>query len=192
MPRKIDYTGRKYSHLTFTARAPSRVDSSGASRTWWYTICDCGNTREVEPRQVAAGRVHSCGKCELGRDLAARGRQEFGRRRSLERKGYTQVIEEAGRKGVVFTLMPNIYVGLVHRKCYYCEQPPGTTIQRVVQMVNGVGYTEHNTIAVCPTCYGMRKGLNHAQFLDKCVDITRKYMSDIDEIVKSLPDEVST
>lgn len=181
MPVQRDYTGKKYSHLTFTSRAPSRIDPKGVSRMWWYTICDCGNIREVEPRQVTAGRVHSCGKCKLGRDLAARGRQLFGRRRSLEKKAYTQAIGEAARLGLLFTITPNVFIELVHRTCVYCAHDGRGEPLRVAEVCKGVGYTEHNLVPLCAQCAAMRGRLNHQDFLDKCREIAITYDQQVND-----------
>lgn len=57
-----DLTGKRFGYLTVTGRAPNRVTSSGAIRTYWYCRCDCGKSqKEIRGTHLKSGRVISCG-----------------------------------------------------------------------------------------------------------------------------------
>lgn len=163
MPIMKDYTAKRYSHLTFLHKVPSRVGYRGAR---WIVACDCGNTREVEARQVTAGRVHTCGFCQLGRDLARRTGQRFGRLRRLERKLYADAFKIADKQGVVFNVNPPTFVELINKPCGYCLTPAGQTLQRLRLVCKEGIYTPENVIPACPVCVTMRGNLNHQEFLD--------------------------
>lgn len=83
MPKFIDLKGKKFGSLVVVERAADRVSKSGARRTMWSCMCECGNCCEVGASALTRGNTKSCG-CATGkmisetkvRDIAGR---QFGR-----------------------------------------------------------------------------------------------------------------
>lgn len=80
-----DLTGQKFGHLTITGRAPSKIESSGKTRTMWYCFCDCGNPDiiKVSGDYLKRSECPSCG-CEAKKSKIEKNRinnigQKFGR-----------------------------------------------------------------------------------------------------------------
>jgi len=64
MPAPIDYTGRKYGHLTFKRFDPK--ESAGTGKRYWQLSCKCGGTTTVPAGRVITGNTTSCG-CQKGK-----------------------------------------------------------------------------------------------------------------------------
>lgn len=52
----IDLTGSRFGWLSVMEKAPNRGD-----QTYWLCKCDCGNTTEVNARDLKNGHTKSCG-----------------------------------------------------------------------------------------------------------------------------------
>ncbi len=128
---------------------------------------------------MTAGRVHSCGKCQLGRDLTSRGRQAFGRRRSLNKQRFLETTRLAVRDKQQFQTSPNDLIELVHSNCGYCGVGVREVPHHAIAIVSWSTYTIENLISACPMCVAMRGKFNHVDFLDKVDSIHRTNLAAI-------------
>jgi hypothetical protein len=61
----VDFVGRRFTWLTVLRRGETRRGSLGQSLVVWVCQCDCGTTKEIPARALAAGRTQSCGCLNL-------------------------------------------------------------------------------------------------------------------------------
>ncbi len=113
----MDLTNQKYGHLTMMGK----LDRGGG---WWLAKCDCGSTAEVRGKYVRAGRVKTCGKCELGRRLMATG----GRARAKGDKAvsmlYNRYVKQEMERGSTALLEFDVYARKIKDKCVFCGRDP--------------------------------------------------------------------
>ncbi len=57
----VDLTGQRFSRLSVTAAAPSRIKPNGKIQRYWSCLCDCGLTIEVTTGNLQRGNTKSCG-----------------------------------------------------------------------------------------------------------------------------------
>lgn len=164
-----DYTGHKYNKLTLLHPIGP---GGGTKGHLWTAACECGNTRQVHARDVAAGRIKSCGKCSKGLTpprggYRARNAEEARLRRLLNRTA-----KEALRKGVPFALSLNDIQALNLDKCSLCASylQIGTLRLEIVDHVEG--YTVSNTKALCPICKRHMAGDNLVKYLAYLVKVS--------------------
>lgn len=58
MPKALDLTGQKYGRLTVVEKLPLR---DKYKKVVWNCICDCGNTTNVNTKNIRTGNTASCG-----------------------------------------------------------------------------------------------------------------------------------
>lgn len=173
MHKAIDYTGKKFRHLTMLQLIRGR----GAGRhAVWLARCDCGEIKEVVGKEAARGHVGSCGKCEYSRRLRA-GRTEHlgGSRLSLptaHRLLYTKFLRECNRRNIMCSLSIEEFVDIIGKRCTYCNREPSTILPKsklrysYVYLVEPSGpYTLANSLAVCTHCRRMQGPLNSQEYL---------------------------
>lgn len=84
MSKLIDLTGQKFGRLTVLYRV-----NKNNNRTFWHCICECGNEKDVDGKQLRGGFTKSCG-C-LNKELISERTQKdytgkkFGKLTLLER-----------------------------------------------------------------------------------------------------------
>lgn len=74
MPKFIDLTGHRYSHLTVIGRAQSKARSDRGVRMMWLCLCDCGQERTTASNTLRMGHIVSCGcvgRARASRDMKA-------------------------------------------------------------------------------------------------------------------------
>ncbi len=54
---RIDLTGKKFGRLTVVRYEETTEDG----RARWFCVCECGNTKVVNSRQLREGKTKSCG-----------------------------------------------------------------------------------------------------------------------------------
>lgn len=171
MPRLIDYTGRKYSHLLLIRKVRAGRQGTGAV---WLAQCDCGEVREVVARDVSNGRTHSCGKCQLGRDSTRKKRVRTERHTKWEAQAYSRYFRTAANRKRQFTLEPAQFFNIIHSKCTYCGNEPGkaeTGLNELTLVVDSGSYTLDNVEPACRRCRTLKGTNNHQEFLDICIEI---------------------
>lgn len=157
-----DYKGQRFNKLVLI----SDVGPGGGTKgRLWLAQCDCGNTRTVPAKDVAAGRVRNCGKCpesltEKRGGYRARSAEDARTRALLKR-----VHRKALREGIECALSANDIHKLDLRQCFICtsELSPGTLQLEFVNPVEG--YTVDNVVPVCPKCKHRMDGDNLIEYL---------------------------
>lgn len=171
MPRKIDYTGKKYGALTLLAQV--REGSAGMGVVW-LAQCDCGKTREVIAKDVSRGRLLTCGSCQLKYELRGSGRSRKNKTDTAKRQVYAAYVRSAITRGIKWELIPEQFIKITQKNCTYCGTIPSNNWKRMGYMYNGVdridnteGYTLDNCIPCCTMCNKMKMDHNLFDFLSK-------------------------
>lgn len=183
MGKRIDYTGKKFGHLTMLQFLKGNGNGKHAT---WLARCDCGNTAEVVGKSVARGSVKTCGKCQLHRDLIARrtqGVRSANRQIAHQyRKLYARYVNGALRRGIGWDLTPEYCVELFKKACTYCGDTKSGKYSGIDRIDSDKPYTLDNTVSCCSDCNYMKRTLNLRDFLDKIYKIADRMV----EIKKEL------
>lgn len=155
MPKIIDYTGSIYGHLT----ALHKVETETKRGAVWMFRCDCGNLKEIEARQVTAGRIKTCGLCELKYKLR---KETRGEKQPLTRAVsilYQRYLRNANKDGVRWELTVEQFRQLSTNSCGICGTRPiirlkGTrlTYNKIRYNSSILGYTVNNCATCCQEC----------------------------------------
>jgi hypothetical protein len=170
--RKKDWTGQKYSYLTFVR--PSHITNKN-KETLWELECECGTIVVKRPQQVSTGRVVSCG-CMRG----------------IEKRKYSPIVSSAMIKWrSVYKELPfNTFYELSQLPCDYCGRQPyrsfnkkkwgrtGSNISNYQRdhgtfTYNGLdrvdsskGHTVDNVVPCCYRCNIMKGDMTRQAFID--------------------------
>ena len=169
----MDLTNEKYGHLTMVGR----IDRGGG---WWLAKCDCGNVTEVRAKYVRAGRVKTCGKCELGRRLMATG----GRIRAKGEKAvsmlYNRYVRQEVERGSNPVLEYNVYAEKIKEKCVFCGRDPlqrkkGPRIpyHNLVNTSSSRVSTADDWVSCCNKCRRWMGQSNYIDFLEHVYKIVQ-------------------
>lgn len=161
-----DYKGQKFNRLTMIAN----IGPGGGTRgRLWLATCECGNSLEVPAKDVAAGRVKSCGKCP--EELGIPGKKRGGyRARSMTEAKLRRLImrtaKAAEREGVPFALTTNDLATLVLKECFLCRQELEIHTLTLKFDNPREGYTVSHIRAICPNCKRHMAGDNLREYLE--------------------------
>lgn len=78
MPNLIDLTGQRFGRYTVISRAPDKIGPKGYAETMWNCVCECGNIRQCEGRNLRRGTSTSCGCSRTDRTRADLLGKRFG------------------------------------------------------------------------------------------------------------------
>lgn len=168
MTLRKDYSGSKFGHLTLMHFVSPGGKGVGAK---WGAQCDCGERCIVVARYVIAGRIKTCGNCQLKRDLVARAatRKEKGPERC-----YKLLAHQALRRGIPWTLTPEQCTELTRKNCLLCGDSPAHKLRGIKYYYNYLDRIDHalpftleNTIPACLDCIRIRGKATLEDFLDK-------------------------
>ncbi len=176
MPRIINYQNKKFGALTLVVRLRSGGSGVGSI---WMASCDCGNSVEVRAREVANGRRKTCGKCQLGRNLARAGRMRRDRFSKLETQAYSRLFRTAARRNKKVGFTPPEHVNIIHRNCSYCNTPAhqsSTGLNHAALIVDKLDYTLDNVDTICSKCRDYKQDHNRQDFLDMCMAVTMELL----------------
>lgn len=174
----MDLTNEKYGHLTMVGR----MDKGGG---WWLAKCDCGNVAEVRAKYVRAGRVKTCGKCELGRRLMATG----GRNRVKGEKAvsllYNRYVRSEVERGSDYIMEYQVYARKIKEKCLFCgrdplqrKKGPKTPYHNLYNSSTSRVVTEDDWVSCCNTCRRWIGQGNYMDFLEHVYKIVRNIERD--------------
>jgi hypothetical protein len=177
-----DLTNEKYGHLTILGRMDGR-------RGWCLAKCDCGNVKEVRAKYIRAGRVKTCGKCELGRRLMA----TRGRNRDTGPKGismlYNRYVKQEMERGSTYILDHSVFTKKIQENCVFCGRSP---LQRkkgpripyhgLVELVRGQVVTDTDLVPCCNKCERWKGQDNYIEFLEHVLKIRDHILRDRDEV----------
>lgn len=157
---------QKYGHLTVVGK----LEGTGGK---YLTRCDCGNMKEVQGKYLTAGRVKTCGKCELGRRLMA----TKGRIRAKGDKAvsmlYNRYVRSEVEWGSAYIMPLDIYARKIKEKCAFCGRDPlqrkkGPRIphHNLVLLDRSQVVTEDSWVSCCNTCERWKGKWNYVEFLE--------------------------
>jgi hypothetical protein len=172
-----DLTNEKYGHLTILGRMDDR-------RGWCLAKCDCGNMKEVRAKYVRAGRVKTCGKCELGRRLMA----SSGPKRAKGQKAvsllYNRYVRQEVERGSTHLLEFDVYARKITEKCVFCGRDPlqrkkGPRIpyHQLVNTSKSQVVTEEDWVSCCNKCKRWMGQDNYMDFLGHVYKIVKNIES---------------
>jgi hypothetical protein len=175
----MDRTGMKYGHLTFIDKADKGINGEGAL---WNVRCDCGNVSQKRAKYVAAGRVKTCGKCELSVRLMT----TRGPKRPTGDKAMQKLYNDAMSRGLTAGLDYTSYTSIITQKCTFCGKAPrqknkGPKIahNEMCWDVEAKLVTGDDCYAICTECRihkGRSKPSEYLDYLIRCVQNLTKYM----------------
>jgi hypothetical protein len=157
---------QKYGHLTVIGK----LEGTGGK---YLTKCDCGNVKEVRGKYLTAGRVKTCGNCELGRRLMA----TKGRIRAREGKAvsllYNRYIKREVERGSTYMMDLPVFTRKIQENCAFCGRSP---LQRkkgpripyhdLVILDRSQVVTEDSWVSCCNTCERWKGQSNYVDFLE--------------------------
>jgi hypothetical protein len=166
-----DLTNQKYGHLTILGRMEDR-------RGWCLAKCDCGNVKEVRAKYLTAGRVKTCGKCELGRRLmASRGQIGATSNKRLSML-YNRYVKQEMERGSTYILDQPVFAKKIQENCAFCGRSPlqrkkGPRIpyHNLVELVRGQVVTDKDLVACCNKCERWKGQDNYVDFLEHVIKI---------------------
>lgn len=157
-----DYKGNKYGKLTLL----HPIGPGGGDRGHlWMAACECGNTRQVVGKDVAAGRLRSCGKCPKGMTKQRGGYRARSAEESRLRKLLARTASKALKENTKFALTYNDFHDISLAFCSICHS--ATTIQSLsIEFVDSLqGYTVNNITVICRDCKRHMAGSNLAEYV---------------------------
>lgn len=171
------YSGNKFGHLTLLHYLRPGGQGKGAI---WLALCDCGSKKEVVAKDIRAGRVKTCGNCELTRRLmASRGPAKLSGSKA-EMKLYNRQVKGAVERGTTWQLTPDEFIEIVKKPCTYCGSEPLQRDRKLKLRYTGVdrlepaqGYTLPNCVPCCGDCRQMKGSRNYVEFLDLVLKISK-------------------
>lgn len=178
MTRIINYQNKKFHSLTLIARI--RVGGKGVGAIW-LAQCDCGNTREVAARQVANGRIKTCGKCPSGRDLARGRRIRTDRTTKEQRKSYKRYLNTPRNANGLAAIPIAQFLELIAENCSYCgalARQSRSGLNEITRVVDSEGFTLQNLEPICRCCKEFKGTHNRIDFLDLCTKVALHQLSD--------------
>lgn len=165
MTLAVDYSGKKFNHLTMIAYIKPGGSGRGAI---WMAQCDCGAPKEVLAKYVVGGRVKSCGKCVYTRKLR---HVPKGFKTTLQRKNYVKQIHRALRDGQKWEITAEHYKDLVSKECMVCGREPKARDHLVETPTRTHPYTNETVITICRRCRELKGRDNLVALLDLLVKI---------------------
>lgn len=147
-----DYKGLKFKKLVLIS---DMGPGGGTVGRKWLAQCDCGNTLEVVGKNVAAGRLGSCGKCPGSLGIPEKPRGGYRARTAEEAKLRRLIIrtsKEAVRRNEKFALTGSDIQTLDLTKCHCCGRDLQIHTMSLASVVPGQGYTVLNVRPICPRC----------------------------------------
>lgn len=158
-----DLTNEKYGHLTILGRMDGR-------RGWCLAKCDCGNVKEVRAKYVRAGRVKTCGKCELGRRLMASSGPKRAKGQKAVSMLYNRYVRQEVERGSTHLLEFDVYARKITEKCVFCGRDPlqrkkGPRIpyHQLYNSSTSQVVTDDSWVACCNTC---RRWIGQGNYMD--------------------------
>ena len=164
------HSGCKYGHLTVIS-SEMKPSKGGL---YLNTLCDCGILSQKLAKYVTAGRVKTCGKCQLGRRLmATRGKPRLGGEKATQAL-YNRALARGTTAGLPF----ETYITRIKENCACCGSAPRQKTPKLKLLFNFVVRgklaqvdTEDSVMVVCGTCrrrIGVQNPWEFLDYLIKC------------------------
>ena len=159
-----DYKGARFGKLVMIARVAPGGSGKGAI---WACHCDCGNVANKVGKDVAAGRIRSCGNCR--KSITNRG-PRANRETAILRRKFALAVRRAAREGIKWDLTPSEYSGITSKPCSLCGTAPDRNSATICYMPE-IGYTPDTTRCICTDCKSLLGYHNPKKFLEQVVRI---------------------
>lgn len=170
MPKRTDYTGKKFNHLTALRYSKSGGRGVGA---YWLCKCDCGNQVEILVKYLTSGRNKTCGECQYTRDLMRRKKVAKHKEGYELRTRYSRAVRAATLKGIPWDLSIDTFKSLCSSSCFCC----GSAANSVGMVDIRSGYTPENSFPICRKCSGWKQDSNLPEFLEHVIKIANSFQS---------------
>ena len=173
--------GRKFARLLVVSKSKTRH-----KRSYWYCLCDCGNTCTAMGKYLRQGKKKSCG-C-LKRDSAIEKVKEHFHKNILPSGEsafnilYATYRCSAAKKGVEFSLTKEDVRNITKSDCFYCGKQPycvykpaisgGYLYSGIDRRDNDEGYVLGNVAPCCKMCNWMKNTYSESDFLARCALVT--------------------
>lgn len=172
-----DLTSQKYGHLTVLGRMDGR-------KGWCLAKCDCGNVKEVRAKYLTAGRVKTCGKCELGRRLMASRGKVTNKTVTAVSLLYNRYVRKEMERGSTHILDHSVFAKKIQENCTFCgrsplqrKKGPRVPYHGLVELVRGQVVTDADLVACCNKCERWKGQDNYMDFLEHVVKIAKHISS---------------
>jgi hypothetical protein len=167
----MDHTGKKYGHLTLVSKIRPGGHGVGAV---WKAVCDCGRDREVLAKDVVAGRVRSCGKCNYSKILRTSSSTRNILQNKQLKKGYERLVRNCLTRRVACTISYEEYCRILTLDCTYCGNSASEGVPKVGLVSNEAGFTPTNCIPSCTNCKKLQGDYNSSEFLKLVMKIANR------------------
>jgi hypothetical protein len=136
--------------------------------------------KEVRAKYLTAGRIKTCGKCELGRRLMATGGKSRAKGEKAVSLLYNRYIKQEMEGGSTYILDVSEFTNKIQENCTFCGRSPlqrkkGPKIpyHSIVPLVRGQVVTAKDLIACCNKCERWKGSSNYLEFLEHVYNIVR-------------------
>lgn len=170
MSKRKDYSGSKFNYLTLMSFLQY---NKGLGGSVWKVLCDCGNIRELLAKDVASGKVKSCGKCKYHSKLMSQSRggiQSVGRG---EQELFRRYLRKALKESTKWALSIVELRGLISKSCDFCGIKESVKLKGsklrynyIERLESTKGYLVSNCITVCADCKRAKGPLIPQQFIN--------------------------
>lgn len=173
MAFRKDIKGNKYGHLTAIMYSGTGTRNEGSL---WLFRCDCGNERTLSLKAVTAGRIRTCGKCELKHKLRAQSTDKSIRQNRITNALYQRYIRKATTERRQWQITYEKFSEKIDSQCAICSSPPSTAIRGSRRLYNPIQlvdlnahYTDDNTLPICKTCGELTGKFGISEAIDRII-----------------------
>lgn len=143
----------------------------------WKARCECGSIVDVRAKEVAAGRITTCGKCQLKHKNKQERRNHILEVNGSYRRLFNKYVMDALRKEIQWELTPEQVRNIVTKPCIYCAANSSvmapnsrTYINLVERMDPTIHYHIANVGPVCKECKHWKNGSNSTNFVQRVLN----------------------
>lgn len=143
-------------------------------RKFLMCSCECGNTKEVLPKNLTRGVTTNCGCVKVTRNAG----------KPVGVAGFNKTLSSyksnAKKRGLVFELCEVTCAELFSSNCYYCGDAPSKLARSskrdfsyngIDRLDSGMGYTIENCVPCCSVCNYLKSSTPHDTFLERVAKI---------------------
>lgn len=168
-----DYTDIESGRLTLISY--SRPGGKGIGSIWWAS-CRCGNVVEVVAKQVAGGRVKTCGNCGKGLGIHSANVRAGSSISKGHKVHFTNIIREIVAAGLTPLVTPDKYMALKGNQCVGCGTNE-THVELGQKPRRSDPVNSTRLIPICARCSRGRNKRNVLEWLDECVRVAQSVLS---------------
>lgn len=170
MSKRKDYSGNKFNYLTLLSFLRYDKVLGGSI---WKTLCDCGEVREYASKDVASGRVKSCGKCKYHSKLISQARGDKSTVSRGEQELFRRYLRKATQASLKWLLTTIDFHRLISNPCDFCGDTRTVklkgsklTYNYIDRLESTKGYLATNCVTICKECRRAKGPLNAEQYVN--------------------------